>query len=117
MCIRDRVNNVSEGKGYDFSDSDFKYFEGEDFYWQESGDKPVFLVMTICKLGSVRQTRSSSPRSNITTYDVGDYRLWLNACAGYIYRKVRYITPNKFSQVTIGITPQFNDAGDRLNID
>lgn len=52
----DDLDTVKRINGFEFSPADFRCFENDDFIWEKSGNAPVMLVMTICRLKRVRES-------------------------------------------------------------
>jgi len=111
------LSEVADEKGYEFSDDDFECFIDDDFMWEESGNTPLMLVATITRLGKVRDSHGPTHlRSNIVAFDIGEFRIWLNASVGYLDEDgKRRCTRNKGSPVRIDLGPRlFNFSGDRV---
>lgn len=108
------VQQVKSVSGYDYSQADCSALLHDDLLWEQSGDRPLMLVMTICELQRVHLTTGRWERDNIYTFDVGQYRLWLNAAVGYLENGKRCITANKKSRVLLDIGGRYNDAERRL---
>ncbi len=109
------LREVSENKGYYFSDADFDSFHDEEFIWANTQDNPVMVVMTICKLNRVHDTVGKMISSNLWCWDVGEFRFWLNAAVGYIKDGKRTNSKNTHSNAFLDLNTRFfNFAGDRL---
>jgi hypothetical protein len=83
------LDEVRSARGYEISDADRQYLTAEnedsDFYWEESIDTPLMLVMTICKLGRVHEKKGGKHISwNTFEFDLGDFRFWLTGVVGYL---------------------------------
>ncbi len=118
FCDLDEVNGVG---GFQFSDEDRAAFLEDDDIWGaalESGQHPIMLVLTICRMKRVRDTYGAMVRNQISQFDLGHLRFWLNGAVGYIDRKKRRLTEEKRSPVYLDLNSRFfNMAGDRLKVD
>ena len=102
-------------KGYHFSPGDFKFLDNDDFVWDSTTNRPLMVVMTVCKLGRVHDTSARMISSNIWRWDVGEFRFWLNAVAGYLADGRRSNTGNTHSKLFLDLNTRFfNFSGDRL---
>ena len=111
------LEEVKNIKGFEFSDGDEEDFLGNDYLWQVSDDQPVMMVMTICKMGKVHKKYfAESVRINVATFDVGEFRFWLNAGVGYLDDNgKRCWAGNSRSKVDLRLDAKFtNTSGDRL---
>ncbi|MBD8653660.1 hypothetical protein IFT66_21425 [Rhizobium sp. CFBP 13726] len=81
----DDLNQVKKISGWDFSPEDINFLQHDDFLWKMSGDTPVNLVMTVTKLGKVRERdQAHCIRENLWEFDAGEFRFWLNVNVGYL---------------------------------
>jgi len=81
----DDLTEVKAISGWDFSDEDVDFLQHDDFLWRMSGDTPVNLVMTVTKMGKVREREQAHClRENLWEFDVGEFRFWLNVNVGYV---------------------------------
>ena len=108
-----------KARGFEFSDDDFETFLIDDVIWRAADDRPLMLVMTICKLSHVHESYETNVRSNVQAFTIGEYRFWLNGSAGYLARTrsgdVRKATPDRRSSLTMDLFPAaYNQARDRL---
>jgi hypothetical protein len=83
------IKQVREIKGYEASRGDVNFMcseiEETNLYWDQSGNSPVMLIMTICKLGRVHEKiRGQHLTWNCFEFDVGEFRFWLAATVGYL---------------------------------
>lgn len=111
------LNEVDNEQGFEFSDEDAAAFLDDDEIWEESGNCPVMLVMTVCRLQKVNEKYSAEVvRDNITRFDVGEFRFWVNAAVGYLdENNKRNWTGNKYSQLELNLDSKFyNFSSDRL---
>lgn len=103
--------------GFHFSAADRESFHGDDFLWEVSGDTPVNIVMTICRMGKVKESYgATSVKNHIWQYDVGEFRFWLTINIGYIDEdEERYLTVETGDEVYLELDSRFyNYAGDRV---
>ena len=103
--------------GFHFSAADRESFHGDDFLWEVSGDTPVNIVMTICRMGKVKESYgATSVKNHIWQYDVGEFRFWLTINIGYIDEdEERYLTVETDDEVYLELDSRFyNYAGDRV---
>lgn len=109
-----------QSKGFEFSESDFKSFSRDDVIWEAAGGSPLMLVMTICKLGSVREGYEANVRRNVQSFTIGEFRFWINGSAGYTIERAgrmpkRFVTPDRNSTLLMDVFPAaYNRARDRL---
>lgn len=81
----DDLYQVKEISGWDFSPEDINFLQHDDFLWKMSGDTPVNLVMTVTKLGKVRERdQAHCIREDLWEFDAGEFRFWLNLNVGYL---------------------------------
>jgi len=115
---------VKKIQGFEFSNADEEAFLGDDFVWDSAEGMPIMIVMTVCKLSKVNESLSATfVRNNINSFDVGEYRFWLNVAIGYLkdetndhtIKKNRQWTGNKHSSVELRLDSRFyNYSSDRL---
>ncbi len=112
---------VEEMKGYEFSDQDVKTFLEDDFLWGQSGDWPLMLAMTICRLNRVHEKQGAEQtRWNVGRFDVGEFRFWINCAAGFLLPQAggpptRCWTGNARSSLELRLDTRFyNYSADRL---
>ncbi len=110
------LKEVTNEAGYNFSPEDFKELKLNDFIWQQSGDSPVILVITVCRLGRVRDSVQDNFRNNTARFAVGDFQFWLNASVGYLDEDgKRCMTGNTSSDVNLSVEGwYYNEAGGRV---
>ena len=84
--------------------------------WEQSGDNPVILVITVCRLGRVRDSVQDNFRNNTARYAVGDFQFWLNGAVGFIDdHGKRTVTGNASPDVQLSVEGwYFNEAGGRV---
>lgn len=112
-------NEVLSCDGWKFSPEDFSSFVADDESWENSGAMPIMLVATVCPL---KRVHTSWPcweqgRQNVLRFDVADFRVWINAAAGYLDKDgSRRITGNERSSVSLRSLPLelFTETGDRF---
>lgn len=107
------------GPGFEFSTDDYETFLADDVIWRAAGDRPLMLVMTICRLDHVHESHETSVRSNVEVFTIGEYRFWLNASAGYLIGtregQIRRATPNRHSSLMMDVFPAaYNKARDHI---
>ena len=102
--------------GFHFSIADRESFHGDDFLWEAADDTPVHILMTICRMGKVRESHGTTPlKPHIWHYDVGEFRFWLTINVGYVEDDERYLTVETEDEVYLELDSRFrNDAGDRV---
>ena len=111
------LTEVRDISGFDFSDADETSFLADDFLWEQANGQPIMLAMTICKLARVHEKLAAENiRSNIATFDVGEFRFWLNAAVGFLDGSAaRCCTGNRHSDVELRLDSRFyNYSRDRL---
>ncbi len=111
------LSQVQGCNGFEFSTADYASFAKDDLVWNESGNSPLMLAMTICKLNRVHTSIGGEQiRGNVWRFDVGEYRLWLNAAVGELDAQGnRVATGNKYSKVDLDLNSRFfNISGDRI---
>lgn len=111
--------NFSEVKairGYDFSPDDFDLLRYDDFFWESSGNTPIMIAITVCKLDRVHDTLDLKYlRDNVCQYDVGEFRFWINISVGFLQDGARNVTGNTHSKAAWDLVPRFyNSYGDRV---
>lgn len=97
------LKEVKNNKGFKFSKQDLEAFRNDDYVWTESGGYPAWIVLTICKLQRVweRIFVENVSRSSAVTFDIGEFRIWINACFGYLNdNKKRIISDNIYIDFT-----------------
>lgn len=107
------------GPGFEFSADDYETFLIDDVIWRAADDRPLMLVMTICRLAQVHESNETRVRANVQAFTIGEYRFWLNGSAGYLVEArdgpVRRATPDRRSTLTMDLFPAaFNKARDSL---
>lgn len=109
------VNSVS---GYEFSNEDIESFLNDDDIWISSENRPIMMIQTICRLERVRESVGSWKRSHIFTFDIGEFRTWINVMVGYLdARGTRRTTSQRSPVVGLEMDFPFNRAGDRILAD
>ena len=111
------LSEVKENNGFEFSDDDFESFLDDDLIWEKSGNTPMMLVMTVARLERVRESSVEYLiRNNVSSFDVGEFRFWLNAAVGYLDADgERCNTGNTHSPVYLDLGSRFfNMKGDRI---
>lgn len=117
------INRVEVGhfRGFEFSPGDFRAFINGEYFWENADNMPIMLVMTVCRLQRVHSSvYGKMIRSNVWRFDIGEYRFWLNAVAGYLDdNHVRQHTPNHSRpendvNVLLDLSRFYNQGGDRL---
>ena len=110
------LTEVNSESGFNFSPEDLKELKTNDFVWEQSGDNPVILVITVCRLGRVRDSVQDNFRNNTARFAVGDFQFWLNAAVGYLDgEEKRCVTGNTNSDVHLSVEGwYFNEAGGRV---
>lgn len=115
----DSFSKVSEIKGWQFSDQDFKSLLADDEIWSSAGNSPLMLVMTICEMDRVREGTFLPQSNNVVRFDIGEFRFWLGASVGYLEDNggdlVRKSTQNRNPPVHLSVfSVAYNASGDRL---
>ncbi|MCV3765146.1 hypothetical protein [Rhizobium sp. TRM95796] len=113
----DDLTEVKSNSGWDFSQADLDYLDGDEFLWEKSDQTPVNLVMTVCRLGRVRETFSAEMcDQNLWQFDAGEFRFWLNVNVGFVNRDGdRRQTFKDKSGVFLDLNTRFyNMPGDRI---
>ena len=110
------LKEVTSEAGYNFSPEDLKELKSNDFIWEQSGNNPVILVITVCRLGRVRDSVQDNFRNNTARYAVGDFQFWLNSAVGHLDEAgKRTVTGNASPDVQISVEGwYFNKAGGRV---
>jgi hypothetical protein len=110
------LKEVNAESGYNFSPEDLKELRTNDFIWEQSGNNPVILVITVCRLGRVRDSVQDNFRNNTARYAVGDFQFWLNCAVGYVDEAgKRCVTGNTSPDVQVSVEGwYFNKAGGRV---
>lgn len=110
------LKDVTDINGFEFSDRDFESFIEDDLLWQESGNNPVMLAITICRLGRVRENFGQRIRSNVHRYKVGQFQFWINVAVGYLDEDGnRCHTGNSHSKAALDLDQWlYNPASDRV---
>lgn len=105
-----------DDKGFEFSDDDVDTFKDDDMIWASACDRPLMLVMTICRVKPGDETREPNLPANVQAFTIGKYRFWLNGAAGYLGKKTkRKVTRDRASTLTMDLFPTApNPARDRL---
>jgi hypothetical protein len=109
--------DVRSNRGYDFSPSDEQTFLADDFLWEQADNEPVMMAMTVCRLSRVREKEASGQlRANVSTFDVGEFRFWLNAAVGFLSEgNARSWSGNRNSNLQLRLDARFyNYSRDRL---
>lgn len=96
---------VERGTLFEYSQDDARFWRKADPYWTCTDYRPLFLVMTVCRLQRVHDSRPRPLRSNVLQFDVGEFRFWLNAIVGRMDGKKRVLSPNVRSSVYIDELP------------
>jgi len=110
------LSDVTAINGFEFSDRDFDAFLADDLIWRESGNNPVMLAITICRLGRVRENFGERVRSNVHRYKVGQFQFWINVSVGYLDAQGRrHHTGNSHSKAVLDLDQWlYNPASDRV---
>lgn len=110
------LKEVAAEAGYNFSPADFNELISHDFIWEQSGDNPIILVITVARLTRVRDSFSGNYRNNTARYAVGEFQFWLNAAVGYIGADgKRHVTGNTSPEVSVILDGlYYNQAGGRV---
>lgn len=110
------LKEVNAEAGYNFSPADFDELRSHDFVWEQSNNNPVILLITVCRLGRVRDSVQDNFRSNTARFAVGEFQFWLNAAVGYIGGDGRrHVTGNTTSEVHMNLDGwYYNQAGGRV---
>jgi hypothetical protein len=111
------VISVQQARGYEFSEQDIDSFVSDAPLWARSGNNPLMLVMTVCRLGRVRESWCTQPRDNVFSFSVGEFRFWLNATVGCCSPNGdRCYTDTRRSAVRFDLNSRyFNQRGDRIH--
>ncbi len=111
------LKEVKQARGYDFSEGDFKYFLEDNYAWEQSQGNPIWLVVAICKISRVREQMfikfQDREKSNARFFSIGEYRIWINACNGYLLKKEKR-TINKNVFIDFMNFEHYNPQGNRL---
>lgn len=113
----ENLQEVNSCKGFEFSEGDISFLLNDDFLWEKSDQTPINLAITICELGRVHSKWGGDwIRNNIWQYDIGEFRLWINANVGYLDDDGdRQHTGNKRSKTILDLNTRFfNEKGDRV---
>jgi hypothetical protein len=87
------MNEVKKaGMGYHFSKADFISGRADDLAWKRSGNSPIMLVITICKIKRVHFSNGKAISDNIFSFNVGEFRIWITASVGYMEEGKRQFT-------------------------
>ena len=110
------LKEVNSESGYNFSPEDLRELRSNDFICEQSGDNPVILVITVCRLGRVRDSVQDNFRNNTARYAVGDFQFWLNGAVGFLDANgKRSVTGNTSPDVQLSVEGwYFNKAGGRV---
>ncbi|CAK0753904.1 hypothetical protein CCP1ISM_5370001 [Azospirillaceae bacterium] len=110
----EEVNKVS---GWDFSPGDENFMGSVDEFWNSSGNMPVMVVLTICRIQRVHEYYGAKlVRNNLWEFNIGQFRFWINVIVGYINNEgKRSNTGNTRSNVYLDLDSKFyNLSGARL---
>lgn len=112
----DDLAEVKSQVGWDFSDADLVSLDSDEFLWRKSDQTPVNLVMTVCRLGRVRETYDAVMRGdNLWQFDAGEFRFWLNVNVGYVdHNGDRQQTFKNNSGVFLDLSRFYNGRSDRI---
>ncbi len=105
---------VRHNSGFEFSPQDFAVFKDDDERWDAADGFPLMLVLTVCRLQKVHESDLKWVRSNLWQFDVGQFRLWLNACAGWQQGDKRFHTTNTHSPVFLPPPMRYNNMTMRI---
>lgn len=107
---------VASVTGYEFSEGDFRFFLTDEYLWSHNPLGPVMVVITICRLERVHDSDARKVRPNVTQFDIGQFRFWINVVAGYFDANGEpRCTRNKYSPVWVDLNSRFfNYSGDRV---
>ncbi|WP_288586575.1 hypothetical protein [uncultured Methylobacterium sp.] len=109
------IDEVKEVSGFEFSDADFKSLESDDWLWEKTGNAPLMLAITICRVQRVHLSQGDQVRNNVGSFSVGEFRFWVNAAVGSLDGEERTCTGNKRSPVFLDLHSRFfNLASDRI---
>jgi hypothetical protein len=110
------LTQVQKIVGFEFSKDDFESFLGDDMMWKLSGNTPVMLAITVCRLGRVGESIGDRLRNNIYRYAVGEFQFWINVAVGYVDENgFRHHTGNSHSHADLDIDYwHYNAARDRV---
>ena len=110
------LKDVTAINGFEFSDRDFAAFLDDDLTWRESGNNPVMLAITICRLDRVRENFGERIRSNVHRFKVGQFQFWINVAVGYVDTQGnRCHTGNSHSKAALDLDQWiYNPASDRM---
>ncbi len=110
------LKDVTKINGFEFSDRDFAALLDDDLTWKESGNNPVMLAITICRLDRVRENFGERIRSNVHRYKVGQFQFWINVAVGYLDAQgKRCHTGNSHSKAALDLDQWiYNPASDRM---
>jgi hypothetical protein len=110
------LKEVIAEAGYNFSHADFEELKSHDFIWEQSGNNPIILVITVARLTRVRDSVQDNFRNNTARFAVGEFQFWLNAAVGYIGADgKRHVTGNTSPEVSMTLDGwYYNQAGGRV---
>jgi hypothetical protein len=110
------LSQVQKTTGFEFTAEDFKSLLTDDMMWDFSGNTPVMLAITVCRLGRVRENIGGHLRGNVYRYAVGEFQFWINVAVGYVGEDgKRHHTGNSHSRVELDIDAwHYNAARDRV---
>jgi hypothetical protein len=110
------LKDVNAINGFEFSARDFAAFVDDDFIWEQSGNNPVMVAITICRLGRVRENFGERIRSNVHRYKIGQFQFWINVAVGYLDEAGnRCHTGNSHSKAILDLDQWlYNPASDRV---
>jgi len=57
------------------------------YLWECADNNPIMLVQTVCRLGRARAGARGWKRRNVFSFDVAEFRFWLNVVVGFIDEK------------------------------
>jgi hypothetical protein len=114
----DDLATVKRIKGWRFSDGDFAHLQDADHLWDAASNNPIMVVVTICKLSRVYSTMHTRVSPNIVSFDVADYRIWVNVAGGCLDAEGnRRVLKDKNSVMWLECFPEaFNDASERFRV-
>lgn len=113
------ASEVARIGGQDFSDGDYQALLSDDLLWLTSDNTPLMLAITVCRMKRVRASVGRYISDNIFQYNIGEFRMCINASAGYLDGGTRRCTKSvqrnaRAHRTYLDLNPIFwNETGQR----
>ncbi|OXE36028.1 MAG: hypothetical protein CGW95_10205 [Phenylobacterium zucineum] len=113
----DDLPDVKSAAGWGYSPGDVEYWKGDDQVWEDTGNRPLFLILALCPLKrQIREAQQENFYVNILRFEIGHFRLWLHGVAGHVTNGQRRLSTTTHSTVHMDPLPLNlrNQPGSRL---